>query len=426
MTKIRGNEDYLCRAKCVNIFDIVSCKEEQASEILAWLLDPAQGHGLKEYFLKRLLNFLSVGGKIDCFKGKKASSVACKEILKKEILQNIVVQTEVALKNDQRCRNSLAPKDDKCKRVDVFLCADKNRKDADCNGYMLVLENKYGSAEHGEQTRYYFNYMSKKYPEYKIIYLYMDYYLDFDYIAPTEFSEISDKGGHWHACNYVWLTEALFPKIVADKILADIYFEFSQDHEHNKYFQPFYRQRRELKKHFAEELERYNKIPQYYQPGHTEDIVYYRYLYFFDELAAYPRCAEYVEEIRKNKKYSEYKYEAKEKSFFVTTRRAVELQQKFSQKYWPYNIYVHQTGGKWSMDLVFNRNYLKQEQYEKFDMKMRECFQKQNKNHCGWLNVGQHPLGVSELKIDGEFKKTFRACLVELKTLEEIMTSFIK
>ena len=79
---------------------------------------------------KRLLNFLSVGGKIDCFKGKKASSVACKEILKKEILQNIVVQTEVALKNDQRCRNSLAPKEDKCKRVDVFLCADKNRKDA--------------------------------------------------------------------------------------------------------------------------------------------------------------------------------------------------------------------------------------------------------------------------------------------------------
>lgn len=71
MTKIRGNEDYLCRAKCVNIFDIVSCKEEQASEILAWLLDPAQGHGLKEYFLKRLLNFLSVCGKIDCFKGKK-------------------------------------------------------------------------------------------------------------------------------------------------------------------------------------------------------------------------------------------------------------------------------------------------------------------------------------------------------------------
>lgn len=130
MTKIRGNEDYLCRAKCVNIFDIVSCKEEQASEILVWLLDPAQGHGLKEYFLKRLLNFLSVGGKIDCFKGKKASSVACKEILKKEILQNIVVQTEVALKNDQRCRNSLAPKDDKCKRVDVFLCANKNRKDA--------------------------------------------------------------------------------------------------------------------------------------------------------------------------------------------------------------------------------------------------------------------------------------------------------
>ena len=78
------------------------------------------------------------------------------------------------------------------------------------------------------------------------------------------------------------------------------------------------------------------------------------------------------------------------------------------------------------MDLVFNRNYLKQEQYEKFDMKMRECFQKQNKNHGGWLNVGQHPLGVSELKIDGEFKKTFRACLVELKTLEEIMTPFIK
>ena len=55
MTRLKGNEAFLCINQCVNIFDIVSCKEQQASELIAWLLDPLESHGLGKVFLPRFL-----------------------------------------------------------------------------------------------------------------------------------------------------------------------------------------------------------------------------------------------------------------------------------------------------------------------------------------------------------------------------------
>ena len=56
MKTLKGNEDFLCINQCVNIFDIISCKEEQASQIIAWLLNPREAHGFKEQVFIALLN----------------------------------------------------------------------------------------------------------------------------------------------------------------------------------------------------------------------------------------------------------------------------------------------------------------------------------------------------------------------------------
>ena len=74
MKKIKGNEDFLCINQCVNIFDIVSCKEEQASQIIAWLLNPREAHGLGNKTICKLLESIADdNAMVRGYKGNKES-----------------------------------------------------------------------------------------------------------------------------------------------------------------------------------------------------------------------------------------------------------------------------------------------------------------------------------------------------------------
>ena len=68
MKTLKGNEDFLCINKNVNIFDIISCKEEQASQIIAWLLNPREAHNFGNEFFEAMLNAASSNSQLSGYK----------------------------------------------------------------------------------------------------------------------------------------------------------------------------------------------------------------------------------------------------------------------------------------------------------------------------------------------------------------------
>ena len=236
MKTLKGNEDFLCINQCVNIFDIISCKEEQASQIIAWLLNPREAHGFKEQVFIALLNAISADNKnVQGYKNGKSIDIPIKNILRN--YQNAIIQTEYAIK----IQNSGLSESDK--RIDILLCIENNDKDK----YLIVIENKYGSKEHGNQTAEYFKYFNEKHKDYQCIYIYMDicdYYIGEDKISSNQKDDI------WNITNYDWLIYFLKSNMnrrtPVDNILKDIYIEFSGDYEEEGYFSAFYNQKQKL------------------------------------------------------------------------------------------------------------------------------------------------------------------------------------
>ena len=412
MLKLRGNEEYLSVNQLVNIFDIVSCKEEQASQIIAWLLDPLQGHQLKEKALKVLLETIADKGKIVCFQKTTPCEVTCKEILRKNILKNIVVQTEFCINDCQKETNK--------NRIDILVSIDKDKEDVD-KGYILVIENKYGSTENGEQTKKYFNYMSQQYPNHKIIYIYMDCFQDFFYFFPQEFSDISDTENYSHACNYEWLIYDLLKENMSrNKLLKDIYLEFSGNYEEEKRLSSFYKNINSNKISYNENLKEYKKAGAYI-PGSLKNIQLYQYRYFWQALAEYPLGQMYIYKLQQISQYKDYIFGYKNNSFFITTEYAAELQKKHHKNKWPYNIYVHRIKNKQLVELWFNGEYLNSpKQKTDFTKMLNKIFPDIKIKDKGWFKIVQYSRQQEgEIEIDREFKNILNKCIANLNEFEK-------
>ena len=268
MSALTGNEDYLCINQCVNIFDIIPCKEEQASQVISWLLNPREAHGFKEQVITTLLNAVSADNKtVQGYEGNKCVDIPIENILNG--YQNVIIQTEYAIKIQD---SKLSESD---KRIDILLCIENQDKDK----YLIIIENKYGSKEHGSQTAEYFKYFSEKHKDYQCIYIYMDiydYYIGEDKISGNKENDI------WHIANYDWLIDFLKNnmnrKTPVDKILKDIYIEFSGNYEEEEYFSAFYNQKQKLLSSARPSLSRY-KIGE-----NGQDVEAYNYAAFFNQL----------------------------------------------------------------------------------------------------------------------------------------------
>ena len=160
MSELKGTEDFLRINQNVNIFDIVSCKEEQASQIIAWLLNPREAHGFGNKFFEAMLNTASKTSQLSGYKySNKKVEISRKS---KQTLLNsyneVIIQTEYCI--DKECKNK------KEGRVDILLCLEDAQT-------LFVIENKYGSQEHSKQAKKYFKHFSKaNYKDYTIFYFY--------------------------------------------------------------------------------------------------------------------------------------------------------------------------------------------------------------------------------------------------------------
>jgi hypothetical protein len=125
-----------------NIFEAVGLvrQEIKHSAFLAFLLDPQQNHGLRDAFIKRLLQ--------EAIMSAPEASVPVTPIeLSFWDLEQIEVRRE-------------------WKHIDVFLVDERNR-------LAVIIENKIDTVEHSDQLRRYYEVVKRHYPNCKVIGLYL-------------------------------------------------------------------------------------------------------------------------------------------------------------------------------------------------------------------------------------------------------------
>lgn len=151
-----------------NIFDCLKLTrtEIRHSNFLAWLLDPNETHGLKDYFLKVFLkNILKSKKKeITEISGKELglkSSENLDEIIKRtysvpsifDIDYWDMTETEVSRESEY---------------IDILLVDEKNK-------FVFVIENKIDSCQHSNQLARYRDYVDEQYPNttYQKLFIYL-------------------------------------------------------------------------------------------------------------------------------------------------------------------------------------------------------------------------------------------------------------
>ena len=162
----------------VNLFDVlkVSKKEIYHSNMLAWLLDPNENHGLGEAFLKGILQKLVENdeeGRYDVF-----------DILLSD-LHSFSVYRE-------------------WKRIDILLVSTEEKM-------LFAIENKVGSHEHDNQLDRYRDTLEKDYPEYKRFYLFL-----------TPGGEEPSDSVNWEVLTYTDVIDVLERSVKRIELQADV------------------------------------------------------------------------------------------------------------------------------------------------------------------------------------------------------------
>ena len=115
--------------QCRQIFDVISPGETSLSKVIAWLLNPKEGHGLGDYFIKALLRDVVANNR--------------------EICPLTLLDVEqLALQNLNVCVE-YPHADSGNKRYIDILATDLSSK------LVLVIEHKYGSKEQNNQLAAY-------------------------------------------------------------------------------------------------------------------------------------------------------------------------------------------------------------------------------------------------------------------------------
>jgi hypothetical protein len=206
-----------------NPFTIIEPGEVQHSRILAWLLNPREGHLQGDYFIKALIRAV-----LETYKDDENISVLENNAFFEEwnvfdieqaSFSNAVVWPEFQISESQAG-----------KRVDITMFDGVNE-------LAIFIENKFGSPEGKDQkgkdqTKEYFKGLEKLLESedpYRL-YIFLDYY---------ENKAMSDN---WISLNYDWLQNALKQLIDRDAIPAGVeyvlkgYYEYlSDDYSSNPY-----------------------------------------------------------------------------------------------------------------------------------------------------------------------------------------------
>ncbi len=143
-------QDFLLDIECLdelsqwtrkfNIFDVlkVSRTEIRHSNILAWLLDTSENHGLGDAFIKGIIQRIVENDEENCY----------------DIFELLLLDYNSVIV----CRE--------WKNIDLLLVSEKEQM-------VIAIENKIGSHEHDDQLNRYRKILEDEYPEFQRIYIYL-------------------------------------------------------------------------------------------------------------------------------------------------------------------------------------------------------------------------------------------------------------
>ena len=185
------------------VFDVLGLKETSLSAVVAWLLNPTEGHGMGDYFIKALLREVIGNKDSDC-------PVSMLE-LDQMGLQNLSVWTEYPAFDSDKSEE---------RYIDI-LASDLRNK------LLIVIEHKYGSSETNNQLTAYSSWVEgiiKSQPGYRIIRILMDGH------EKSEKGKLAtDQQDKWTIISHSWLLGALKQCVEVEQgsasqwILKDLY-----------------------------------------------------------------------------------------------------------------------------------------------------------------------------------------------------------
>jgi hypothetical protein len=115
-------------------------QEVRHSNFLAWLLDPAETHGIGDYFLKLFLKYVAVNN------------------------QNVLRQVNIIDIDSWDLDNTVVQKE--WHAIDILLLDESNL-------FLCVIENKIDSGEHSDQLTRYQRIVESHYPAYRKLFIYL-------------------------------------------------------------------------------------------------------------------------------------------------------------------------------------------------------------------------------------------------------------
>lgn len=193
----RQIDDFLCDdnflaltelAREQRLLFITEMTETRVSAFLAWLFRPHEGHGLGDQPIRELLHnaWLQVlssdweGGDAEhLFAGWTPSAIVGRSF------RDLCVETEYRFGRKEGV-------DGKNRPVDVMLVSRANR-------LVVLIENKFGSAVHGNQLAAYRKQAEDSFPGFKKFYIYLD--------PNTE--NLPDDNRHWIPLRHDWLIDLI-------------------------------------------------------------------------------------------------------------------------------------------------------------------------------------------------------------------------
>lgn len=163
------------------IFDVISPGETSLSKVIAWLLNPREGHGLGDYFIKALLRDAVANNRQIC-------------------PLTLLDVEQLALKNLNVCVEYPHADGDNKRYIDI-LATDLLSK------LVLVIEHKYGSKEQNNQLAAYSKWAESlvaSNPDFRLVRILMDGYETF-----TRESLQTSEQEKWAIVSHQWLIAAL-------------------------------------------------------------------------------------------------------------------------------------------------------------------------------------------------------------------------
>lgn len=173
--KFESDEIIVNYSKKNNIFDFISLNELGTSQLIAWLLDPEESHGLGNTFMKEFIAEIN-----------------------KSITHNTTLDAASRLKVDDLKSPTILTEQTishygKKGRLDILIVSDSA---------CIVVENKFGSKEHNDQLNLYKKYFSntRKNKLEKTFFVYLDINMNV-----VEMDHIAQKG--WIPLDFSWISD---------------------------------------------------------------------------------------------------------------------------------------------------------------------------------------------------------------------------